>query len=229
MAHIAMQRHVAGRKRIFTVVGFCFRRRIRHIGGVMTLATGGPRWRAAHVRGAAAHPRNGALTQLAVLSRWVGALAFCKTATALLESALKKTGAAARGAAIALLTGVVCLALIITPAAALDAQGGHPAVSGMLLNMESCGPERLNVAQSGHDRLDHDHLDHDHLDHDRASPDGNRPDLHGAHHCCHSHVAPAQSFRSIAPTSVRHLTWRVGDSDVLPPRSPAPPLRPPRA
>ncbi|MGV2981021.1 hypothetical protein ACERNI_12545 [Camelimonas sp. ID_303_24] len=195
----------------------------------MTLATGGPRWRIAHGRGAATFPRHGAATRSAafVRSLWLEAVALL--AVGLQKLAFREIAAAARGATRALLTGLVCLALIVTPAAALDSQGGDPAAAVALLEVQSGEHGRLDVAHIGHDHLRYDHLRYDRAGHDRANPDITSPDLHGAHHCCHSHVAPAQSFRSMVPIAVRHLTWRVGDSDVLPPRDPAPPLRPPRA
>ena len=119
---------------------------------------------------------------------------------------------AGRGAVLTLV-GLVCLALMVTPAAALDGYDGSVA-PGALLEMASDGLGRPDVIHAGHDHV---------------GPDVNSPDLHGAHHCCHSHVTPAQSCRSVAPIAMRHLTWRVGDSDGPPPRGPAPPLRPPRA
>jgi len=200
-----MQRHVAGRRPPFR---FYFPSWIRHIGDVMTLATVGLRSRATPLRGAAARSRCGAPETVHALLLRFGALAL----RALAENVLKAAAMAGRGAVLTLV-GLVCLALMVTPAAALDGYDGSVA-PGALLEMASDGLGRPDVIHAGHDHV---------------GPDVNSPDLHGAHHCCHSHVTPAQSCRSVAPIAMRHLTWRVGDSDGPPPRGPAPPLRPPRA
>ncbi len=204
-----MQRHVAGPEAGFRAAGFCFPPRIRHIGEVMTLATAGPRGRATPLRGAAAHSLRGAPAAGHALSLLCDAC----SPRALLETLLKAVATAGRGAVFTLV-GLVCLALMVTPAAALDAYDGSAGQGAALLEMASDGSGRPDIIHAGHDH---------------ASPDVNSPDLHGAHHCCHSHVTPAQSCRSVAPIAMRHLTWRVGDSDGPPPRGPAPPLRPPRA
>jgi len=214
LARSGMQRHpecshVAGPEAGFRAAGFCFPPRIRHIGEVMTLATAGPRGRATPLRGAAAHSLRGAPAAGHALSLLCDAC----SPRALLETLLKAVATAGRGAVFTLV-GLVCLALMVTPAAALDAYDGSAGQGAALLEMASDGSGRPDIIHTGHDH---------------ASPDVNSPDLHGAHHCCHSHVTPAQSCRSVAPIAMRHLTWRVGDSDGPPPRGPAPPLRPPRA
>lgn len=114
-------------------------------------------------------------------------------------------------AALSVLTGLVCLALLMAPAVALDVH-----------DMDESGAWRISfetgIAAAAHVGAgDQDHRDQDH----------GGPDLHGAHHCCHSHVVPAGSLRRMGPAPVRHLTWRMGDSDGLS-RTPPPLLRPPR-